>query len=203
MRDPRRLFGALLLLTMGLFVTACAGDGGSGGGAGGELKETLIDGIEEGKAVEGNFTVTWRNLDPRNKDVTISLVNESSEYGRRLKSGRSTSTITRVADDTQMGQLMATLTKIGFFVHATPMEMGALPEVSGRKGAVVVQRDGSSVGLMLVRSQGTAGSPIPRIYTDAKRLIMVLHGSLQGLEVRTNVDPDDVFRAPPIRMERQ
>ena len=37
---------------------------------------------------------------------------------------------------------------------------------------------------------------------ECKRLIIGLHSSLQGLEVRTNAD-DDVFRADPIRLENQ
>lgn len=200
MKTPRRALAPLLAaLLAGALVTAC---GSTNSGGGGEpmigAGATLVDRIEDGDPVSGNVQVTWRNLDPANKDVVISLVNESSEYGQRLRSGRSTSTVTRVATDEQMGQLLATLREMGFFEHATPMVLGALPDEPGRKGAVVVQQGGESVGLMLVRKQGLAGSQIPKIYTESKRLIIGLHSSLQGLEVRTNQD-DDVFSMPPIQ----
>jgi hypothetical protein len=147
-----------------LLPAACgSGASGNGGepmiGAG----ATLVDRIEDGDPVSGNVQVTWRNLDPNNRDVVISLVNESSEYGQRLRSGRSTSTVTRVATDQQMGQLVATLRELGFYTHASPMVLGALPEEQGRKGAVVVQQGDQSVGIMLVSKLGLAGSQVPKI----------------------------------------
>ena len=203
MCDLRRLCGALLLTLATVLLTACAGDGGSGEARMG-ADETLVGDISDATPVDGNVTVTWRNLDPRNQDVTISLVNETSDYGRRLKSGRSSSPVTRVASDRQIGRLLAKLEELGFFRLATPMEMGGLPEVPGRRGAVVVQRDGASVGLMLVLKQGLAGSQIPKVYMESKRQVLYLHGNLRGLDVRGSVESmdanaEDVFRGRPIK----
>lgn len=192
---------AILGLAAALFALGACASGSSGDTDGAEPRAS--DGgtrtVERGEAVGGNTMVTWKNLDPRNPDVTWGLVNESSEMGQKLRSGRASSTEIRVMSDTDMGTLINELRKAGFFENATRgLGLANVPDVPGRKGIVVVSQDGVEQGLMLTPNLG--GTSIPVAYRDSKQLIGAVHGALQGFEVRVNQDADRVFQAPPIRM---
>ena len=198
---PNRLRTAAtaLLLVAALAVSGC---GSTGGGGGAVLAKPNIGTIEPGEAVTGNASATWKNLDPRNPEVTQTLVNASSEAGRALRSGRVSSSEVRVVSDEVMGTLLGELEDAGFFEHATPgMNLDNLPATPGRRGVVIVTRDGRSWGLVL--APGTGSTPIPATYRDCKALILAVHMSVQGLEVQVDVDENEVFSAPPIRMPRR
>lgn len=157
--------------------------------------------VERGEATGGNTVVTWKNLDPRNPDVTWSLVNETSDVGAKLRSGRATSTEIRVMSDVDMGTLLNELRKAGFFENATRgLGLGNIPDVPGRKGIVVVSQDGVDHGLMLTPNLG--GTTVPVAYRDSKQLVGAVHNALQGFEVRVNQDTDRVFQAPSPKMRR-
>ena len=139
-----RRFAALLCLAAAAFLApACAGGGSDGGsGDGGESRAAVgaLDrpsggSVEPGDPVNGEVAVTWRNLNPKNPAVTQILVNESSEFGQALRSGRTTSTEVRVLSDADMGTLIGELEDRGFFDHAT-RGIGAenIPNVPGRRG---------------------------------------------------------------------
>lgn len=197
--------GACLLVLPGA-LAACASSGGGGGSGSsarsGELERPDVGEIEKGDPAHGEVAVTWKNLNPRNPDVTQTLVNESSEYGQALRSGRITSSTVRVLSDLDMGTLLKKLREIGFFEHATAgVGLTNIPQVAGRRGIVVVHDNGKDWGLML--TPGAGGTDIPETYRDSKGLILAVHGAVQGLEVQVNVDEDRVFSAPPITMPRR
>ena len=132
----------------------------------------------------------------------MTLVNASSQYGRALRSGRETSTEVRVLSDADMGTLIGELEDRGFFDHATKgLGIENIPNVPGRRGIVVLHDNGNDYGLMLV--PGAGGTGLPESYRDCKALVLAIHGSVQGLEVRVNEDADKLFSAPPIRMPRR
>jgi hypothetical protein len=198
----------LSLLAAATLSAGCAGTGGGGGSSDGDssggdgLAKPAAGSIDPGDPVSGEVAVTWKNLNPSSPDVTQTLVNESSEYGQALQSGRVTSTTVRVLSDADMGTLLGMLEEIGFFEHATRnVGLTNIPEVPSRKGIVVVHNNGKDWGLML--SPGAAGTGLPETYRDCKGLVMKVHASVQGLEVQVNVDADRVFSAPPIKMPRR
>lgn len=193
----------LSLLAAPLLAGACAGTSDAGGGASGGgadgLERPNVGDVEPGDPVRGEVFVTWKNLNPRNPDVTQTLVNESSEVGQQLRSGRKSSTAVRVISDADMGTLLLKLKEIGFYDQATRgVGPNSIPQVPGRRGIVLVHDNGTDWGLML--TPGAGGTPLPATYRDCKGLVLAIHGAVQGLEVQVNVDTDRVFSAPPIRM---
>ncbi len=199
-RFARGLVLAATLLATPWLAGACAGGGASS--SPGELARPDVGEIERGEAVSGEIAVTWKNLHPRNPDVIQTLVNESSEAGRQLRSGRASSTTVRVISDADMGTLLDKLRDLGFFEQATRgVGLRNVPQVAGRRGIVVVHDNGTDWGLTL--TPGAGGTALPATYRDCKGLILAVHGAVQGLEVQVNVDADRVFSAPPIRMPRR
>ncbi len=195
----RRALSLVACAALCVTAAACASGGGSSGG---ELERPEARPVRQGDAVSGEVFVSWRNLDPRNPAVTQTIVNESSELGRALASGRKNSADVRVLGDADMGTLLAQLEDIGFFRYATEgMGLDNAPDVPGRRGIVVVERDGRTWGLML--TPGAGRTPIPAAYRDAKGVILVAHSSLPGMDVKVNVDADRVFSAPPIGLKRR
>ena len=161
------------------------------------------DSWDESTAVSGDVQVAWKNLDPDNPPAAVGLVNESSETGQKLKSGRATSSQVRVLTDHQMGGLLAMLDKVGFFRHATEgLSLDNLPTVPGRKGVVVVTRNGRSVGLLMTTALGT--SPIPKAYTDSKNMVIHAHGQVPGFEAKASIGESDerIFSAPKPTLRR-
>ena len=198
----------LVLLSLGL--GACASDtggtastGGSGNGShvGAALGGAEGD-FEPGEAVKDNVRVTWRNLDDRNPPVTQSLVNASSEMGSQLRSGRVSSTSTRVLSDTDMGALLNELEDVDFFDVAKPgLSLDNHPDVPGARGVVVVERNGRAHGLLM--TTGLSGTRIPETYVKSKQLVFAVHSAVSGYEVRVNVDEDRVFKAPKSKLRRR
>ena len=195
----------LSLLAAPLLMGACAGTSDTGGGddvssrGGDGLARPDLGSIEPGDAVQGDVFVTWKNLNPRNPDVTQTLVNESSEAGQQLRSGKVSSSAVRVISDADMGTLLLKLKDIGFYDQATRgVGPNSIPQVPGRRGIVLVHDNGTDWGLML--TPGAGGTALPATYRDCKGLILAIHGAVQGLKVEVNVDADRVFSAPPIRM---
>ena len=216
---------ALLLLAAALAAGGCSSDTASkGGGSGGGDDESALlregdgtgrqgshvaaamggteGGYEAAEAVSDNVRVTWRNLDDRNPAVTQSLVNASSEMGRQLRSGRISSTATRVLSDEDMGALLDELDDIGFFDVAKPgLRFDDPPDVNGVRGIVTVERNGRAEGILM--TTGLAGTDIPETYVKSKQLVFAVHSAVQGYEVRVNQDPDRVFQAPKARLRRR
>jgi hypothetical protein len=210
-----RTFSSALGLAAALFAASCSSTEGSPGdstsGASGKRLEALDEGSgsqasgnwEDGAAVRGDVSVSWKNLDPRNPLAAHSLVNESSEIGRKLRGGKATSSEIRVIGDLEMGRLLAELKKIGFFDHATDnLSLANVPEVPGRRGVVVVTQDGRSKGLMLTTNLGTG--PIPKTYVESKRVVLAVHSQVQGFDVRvgTGAADEGVLSVPPPRFKR-
>ena len=72
-----------------------------------------------------------------------SLVNASSDLGKKLTSGRTSSTVTRVISDVEMASLLRELDKAGFSsVARDGVSMAALRDDSARRGVIVVEQDG-------------------------------------------------------------
>jgi hypothetical protein len=158
---------------------------------------------DESTPVRGDIQVAWKNLDPTNPPAAVGLVNESSETGQKLKTGRATSSQVRVLTDRQMGGLLAQLEKVGFFQYATEgLSLDNVPSVPGRKGVVVVTRDGRSVGLLMTTNLGT--SPVPKAYSDAKNMVIYVHGQVQGFEAKASIGESDerIFSAPKPTLRR-
>ena len=192
-----------LLLALCLSLAACGSDGSSESGAGGSAADSGAGTWDEAAPVAGNVQVAWKNLDTANPAAAAGLVNESSETGQKLKSGRATSSQVRVLTDAQMGGLLAKLDEVGFFRNATQgLSLDNIPEVPGKKGIVVVTRDGQSVGLMLTTNLGT--SPIPKVYTNAKNMILAAHGQVMGYEAKAGIGESDerIFSAPKPNLRR-
>jgi hypothetical protein len=202
----RTIFAASIFVAAGL-AAGCASDGGptSPGGGSGDAADSAPTGgtWEDGEAVRGNVSVTWKNLNPANPPASASLVNESSEIGQKLKSGRASSSEIRVVSDAQMGGLLAQLKKLGFFQYATDgLGLDNLPSVAGPRGIVVVSQDGHSKGLMLTTNLGPG--PVPEAYRDSKSVVIIAHSQVQGFDVKANVGaPDErVFTAPRPTLRR-
>lgn len=204
MRLVHRTFLAASIVFAALLAAGCASDGGSGGGSGDESEAAPTGGTwEDGEAVRGNVSVTWKNLNPANPPASASLVNESSEIGQKLKSGRASSSEIRVVSDAQMGGLLSQLKKLGFFQYATDgMALDNLPNVDGQRGIVVVTQDGHSKGLMLTTHIGPG--PVPTAYRDSKNVVLFAHSQVPGFDVKANVGaPDErVFTAPKPTLRR-
>ena len=199
----RRLSLVLALLAAAPLAACSSGGSGSGASSSGSADVSGGDTWNESTPVTGNVQVAWKNLDPANPPAAVGLVNESSESGRKLKSGKATSSQIRVLTDQQMGGLLAALEKVGFFRHATAgIALDNLPSVPGRKGVVVVTRDGKSVGLLLTTNLGT--SPVPKAYTDSKNMILAAHHEVQGFEAKAGIGESDerIFSAPPPKLRR-
>ena len=195
----RPSIAALGIVLAALIPGGCAGGGADGGVA---FSAPDIEEFEDADPVSGNVRVTWRNLEPRHPDFTGSLVNASSEAGQRLRSGRASSSITKVLEDEEMGKLIKALENEGFFQYATEgLGLSNVPDHEGQKGILVVDRDGTTKGLMLTRNLG--GTQIPRVYTDCKSLFLAIHGKVSGYEIRINADVERVFQSPKIRMNRR
>ncbi len=197
-----RALAATALLAASFVMSGCGSDGATRGG-GSHVGAALGGvGFEPGDAVSDEVSVTWKNLDPGNPPVTQTLVNASSETGRLLKSGRASSTATRVISDQDMGTMLDELEDLDFFDHATSgLGLTNAPSTTGRRGIVVVTRGAKTWGMMLTPGMGQ--TPVPKVYTDCKKLIFAVHGAVQGFEVKINADPDRVFSAPSIRMKRR
>ena len=124
---------ALVLAVGAVALAACAGSGSSSGSGGDGAERPSLAGWDEGDPAQGNVQVTWKQLDPRHPAVTQTLVNESSEMGRRLRSGRASSAETKVISDEEMGRLLAALTKVGFYNFATQGQaVDTLPQAPWR-----------------------------------------------------------------------
>jgi hypothetical protein len=202
MRPP-----ALALVLAAAALAACGStgstDGGGGGGGGGEA------GLPEGvRAVTGNHQVvlrTWNPNDRSAKPMTAALVNASSESGRKLQTGKATSTVVRVVTDAEMGALLAALDEQGFAGVAQPgMRLDTLAEDGRRRGVIIVEQDGESRGIDF--RAGMSDSRVPNTYTECKKIILAVHQAIPGFEVQTSTNPADdpsrLFQAPPARLNR-
>jgi hypothetical protein len=201
MPSVRPLF---LVFALSAPLAACSSNASpESGGAGSASDSAAAGSWDEAAPVTGQVQVAWKNLDAANPAAAAGLVNESSETGQKLKSGRATSSQVRVLTDSQMGGLLAKLDEVGFFRHATQgLSLDNIPDVPGRKGIVVVTRDGQSVGLMLTTNLGT--SPVPKIYTNSKNMILAAHGQVMGYEAKAGIGESDerIFSAPKPNLRR-
>lgn len=200
---------ALALLACAASPGCAGGDAARSGGSGGVASSG--DGGEgvlpPGVPVKGNVQVTLRTYNPKDPAVvaTMALVNESSEIGRKLKSGRATSTVVRVVSDSDMGALLAAMDEKGFSGTATPgMTLDGLQDDGRRRGVIIVDRNGATQGIDFGLNQG--GTAVPTVYTECKRLVWGVHMAVQGFAVSATTgnaeDADRVFQAPPLKMKR-
>jgi hypothetical protein len=201
MRLLVRVASAFPLAAALALAASCGSDGGGGGSSGysGSSGATW----EDSEPVAGEVMVAWQDLDPTRQSTRVGLVNESSEAGRKLKSGQASSAEIRVLTDVQMGGLLSKLAELGFFEYATDgLALDNVPDTAGKKGIIVVSQDGRSKGL-LFRTNIGAG-PLTNAYINSKNTILYAHSQVIGFDVRANVgEPDErVFEAPPIRMKR-
>jgi hypothetical protein len=200
MRLLVRVASAFPLAAALALAASCGSDGGGGGSS--DYSEPAGATWEDGEPVQGNVTVAWKNLDPKNQAASRFLVNESSETGQKMKRGATASDV-GLLTDVQMGGLLAKLTEIGFFRYATDgTGLDNVPDLPGLKGIVVVTRDGASTGLLFRTNLDDRS--LAQSYVDAKKIILLVHSQVIGPDVRANVgEPDErVFEAPPIRMKR-
>lgn len=193
-RSPRRsaLRAAGALAAALLCASPLAGCGGTGSGSAagwhmGGSSEPIAD-LSNVQPVKGNVQITVR-LSPKDKDVsTFALVNESSEIGKKLSTGRATSAQIRFLDDLAMGRLLAEMNARGFAAQSSPgLTLENLPVYPGRRGVIIVEQDGATRGIDF--GTGTGGGALPKTFVDCKQLIMGVHGSLSGFEVRASTDP--------------
>jgi hypothetical protein len=202
LKTVRHVFVAVSLSSALLLASACGSDGGSKSG-GPAMESASGEGVDEGDPVHGDVLVMWKNLNPANPPAAAGLVNESSEIGQKLKSGKANSSEVRVLSDAQMGGLLAALEKNGFFQYATDgMGLDSIPDAPGRKAVIIVTQDGRSRGLLSL--PGTGASPIPKVFYNSKMLIIGIHSQLPGAEVRAGLgEPDErVFTAPPPKFHK-
>ena len=198
----RHLAAALALAPALVLVSACSSDAGAKSG-GPAVESPSGESFDDGEPVHGDVAVTWKNLNPANPPASASLVNESSEVGQKLKSGKANSSVIRVLTDAQMGGLLAALEKDGFFQYATDgMGLDTVPDLAGRKGVIVVTQDGRSKGLLSL--PGTGAGPVPKVFYNSKMLIIGIHSQLPGAEVRAGIgEPDErIFTAPPPKFHK-
>jgi hypothetical protein len=195
-------------------LAALALAGGCAGGGGASVR-TSLDGdgrpmsVPSGQAVQGDVLVVMRTYQPGHPTATMALVNESSERGRKLQSGRASSTEVRVVTDEQMGTLLAALDQQGFGAHAQPgVTLESVPDDPRRRGVLLVEHNGQTRGILFGTDRfGTRESkaPVPTVYTDCKRLVWALHSSVPGYAVSASTNPADVerlFSAPRIKLRK-
>lgn len=200
MRFVRCVLPAVALVAAALCAAGCASDEkrSSASRSADEIPDAPSGGTwDDGEPVKGNVSVTWKNLNPASPAASNSLVNESSEIGQKLKSGKANSSEIRMITDAQMGGLLAQLKQLGFFDRATDgLGLDNIPDVPGRRGIVVVTRDGRSVGLMLTTNLGPG--PVPTTYRDAKNVVLFAHSQVRGFDVKASTGaPDEtLFSAP-------
>jgi hypothetical protein len=209
MRAP--LLALVLLAAAASLAGGCASDdgggsGGGGAGGGGGVSAAGEEGLK-GSAVAGTVSVTLRTFNPKDPEGTTTsvLVNASSDTGRKLRAGRATSTVVRVIGDAEMGALLAAMDEQDFSRHATQgLRLDQLGADGRRRGVIVVERDGETRGIDFGLNQGATA--IPKVYTECKKIILVVHGSVEGYAVSATTgnaeDADRVFQAPKIRMSR-
>jgi len=198
-----RIAAAAALAVLASLTASCAGDSADRGSS--SSSEVPAGGAtwEDGEPVKGEVTVAWANLDPKYPVARVGLVNESSEIGQTLKSGKATSSEIRVLTDAEMGGLLAKMGELGFFQYAQDgLALDNTPDVAGKRGVVVVTQDGRSKGLMLTTNLGM--SPVPKAYADTKKLVLFAHSQVPGYDVKANIGaPDErIFSAPPIRPKK-
>jgi hypothetical protein len=201
---------AVLLVLACAALAACGSTGSAGGGpGGGGDPSSAEDALPPGtRAVTGNHQVVLRTWNPNNPSAaptTAALVNASSESGRKLQTGRATSTVVRVITDAEMGALLAAMADKGFDTVATPgLTLDGLRADGRRRGVIVVEQDGQTRGIDFGLNMG--GTQVPTVYTECKKIILAVHMNIPGLEVRTstdaNDDPSRLFQAPPARLNR-
>ena len=202
---------AVLLVLACAALAACGSTGSSGGGSGGggESSSGGEDALPPGtRAVTGNHQVVLRTWNPNNPSAaptTAALVNASSESGRKLTTGRATSTVVRVISDAEMGALLAAMQEKGFDGVATPgLTLDGLRADGRRRGVIVVEQDGQTRGIDFGLNMG--GTQVPTVYTECKKIILAVHMNIPGLEVRTSTDPADdpsrIFQAPRAGLNR-
>jgi hypothetical protein len=194
---------AALSLAAVSLASGCASDGasassGSSGGDGGSVAET-------GPRVSGDVTVTLRTTPASGAATDMALVNASSALGKRLASGRESSTVVRVVSDVEMATLLRELDKAGFSsVARDGVSVSGLRDDMARRGVIVVEQDGRSRGFEFRTGMGE--SRVPAVYVDCKRLIWGVHMQVPAYEAKVTVgeapDADRVFQSPPARLKR-
>ena len=200
MRSHRCVLAAVMFAVAALVSGGCASEGQktSAAGSADSVPDAPSGGTwDDGEPVKGNVSVTWKNLNPANPQAASSLVNESSEIGRKLKSGTASSSEIRVITDAQMGGMLSQMKELGFFDHATKgLGLDNVPDVPGRRGIVVVKRDDQSLGLMLTTNLGLG--PIPKVYRDVKTVVLFAHSQVRGFDVKagTGAPDETLFSAP-------
>jgi hypothetical protein len=189
-----------ICLALAVSVAACGSDGASTGPGG-----RTVDVPANAPAAKGNVMVTirtWnRNPNAGNPPPTdAALVNASSEVGQRLTSGRASSTVVRTLEDEEMGKLLAMLEAEGFYGAAKEgMSLRTLTDDGRRRGVIVVERDGRSVGL-----EYYPGSPGADVFRQCRDMIHQIHDRVGGWEARAATGPADerliqAPKAPPLR----
>ncbi|MCG3135153.1 MAG: hypothetical protein HMLKMBBP_02659 [Planctomycetes bacterium] len=192
-----------LTLAAALAAAGCASGGGSaasGGGDGGAAAAA-----ESGPRVSGDVTVTLRTTPASGAATDMALVNASSALGKRLASGRESSTVVRVVSDVEMATLLRELDKAGFSsVARDGVSVSGLRDDMARRGVIVVEQDGRSRGFEFRTGMGE--SRVPSVYVDCKRLIWGVHMQVPAYEAKVTVgeapDADRVFQSPPARLKR-
>lgn len=194
-----------LLALVPCLVACASGGGGSGGNSASGGPGGGNAAAESGPKVSGDVTVTLRTTPGGGQATDMSLVNESSEMGKKLTSGRTSSTVTRVISDAEMASLLRELDKAGFSsVARDGVSMAALRDDSTRRGVIVIEQDGRPRGFEFRTGMGE--SRVPNVYVDCKRLIWGVHMQVPAYEAKVTVgdapDADRVFQSPPARMKR-
>jgi hypothetical protein len=155
--------------------------------------------------VRGNVAVKFKSYQPGAVQNAYVLVNASSDVGKRLLSGKATSTWVRVMSDEEMGAFLRQMDELGFSANAQEgLSLENLRDWSERRGVITVEQDGRSRGIDF----GTGGGPGAKAtaYRDVKALIVYTHNQIPGAyEVKAQVgDPEgNLFQAPPARMPRR
>ena len=203
-----RSLAPFLVLACAAALAACGRTGTSGGRSidmGDSSGGASLEGVHP---VKGNVQVVLRTWNPEHPELgpsTYALVNTSSESGRKLASGKATSTVIRPISDEQMGALLAAIDQKGFSTHAkSGVTLEGLSPDSRRRGVIIVDDNGTTRGLEMLAQANLGGTPIPTVFRDCKMIIVQIHGTIQGYEARVSTSPADdrTFQAPPVRMKR-
>src|SRR5262249_4677891 len=147
----------------------------------------------------GDVAVTWKNLNAQSNAGSFSLVNASSEVGRKLASGKASSSTVRVMDDAEMGGLLEDLKSAGFYQFAKQgIGLDNLPSGISSKGIVVVQQNGESFGFPY---RPTGPGAEANAYANCKKIVMNAHATHASFDVHVGSGEADtrIFDAPPIK----
>ena len=199
MRAPIILLATIAILLAGCSSTpeeptpAANGNSGSAAFEGPEKPANVAN--VTGRALR----VEWRNLNPRNGDQMIGLINRSSPELAQLYRNPQAFAGVKPIDDEVMANILGAYQESGFYDIATEGADVRSFSMGDGNGVVSLIDGDRKYALFFPRMTDPTearSSPIPRTYRDLKVLLISVYNSTLWLAPSAPQDPNRVFKAP-------